>query len=1087
MSPEMKNFLSQLTKSFTAVPNASNRAKKRRQKAALEYGTFEPRKVMTSLTGFPVDSGALYQIHGIDGNRGQLSEVDLVNRTFSDVGSSAGFNINATAFRTADGLIYGLRRDTNELVRIGANGGNETLGKVAGMPSSGSYSGDFAEDGLLYMRNGSSFFGINVDELAVENVVTAKENVNRTYDIAWNPKTGLHYTIRRAGAKSEFISIDLRQGANAGEVSVINDNLQPSGTYGALFSDANGRILAANNRGGLYEIDLNSGEATFAGYSPRASSNDGAYSALGSLNLPPVVADTWVSVLETDSVVRLPIETPYDLEGQTLEALVTKLPDNGLVVTASGDRVSAGQRLSVEELTTLEFIPAENFDAEAKPTSLQYEVSDGSLTSEAKVEISFAGMSRIEGQVIILDDTEESSFEGYALNNEIVLTGKDSRGNSVTQTALTDVYGNFAFENVAPGNYQVAQVQPYVVFDGHVTADGIGATLGENTISNLTVGESPSSISGLTFYEHAPTLLSGFTYVDADGNGKVDASESGVSGVTLEINGKDFNGRVVSEKTTTDTYGFYEFRGLAPGSYSVSQTQPKQFVDGESNPGRFGGTAEANFIANIDLGAGELGLNYNFGEYETSSLSGSVFIDNDLDSANDQGDTPLEGIVIKLNGVDFRGQSVTRQTLTDADGQYSFPNLVAGTYHLTQVQPEGLEDGFSHVGIFNNDETVLSTNGNEGANRITDIEVGFGRDGRSFNFSEKIDYDFGRYFEETVVFTGTNEKDVFVFNAGTHQHYVELNGESHYIDASKTVNVVFDGKEGIDEVYMTGSSKVERVITTADSVIMRSETFRVQTVNTPFFVIASGGGYDKVTMYDTPEMDRAKLTQDYTRVWNDSGYFAETRGFHRSYFYSDNGGDDRAYLYDSKYDDTIEMTSSNARMISRKYYSFVRNVERVYAYSVNGGTDRSQFWDSAQDLDVFQARPNYARMYNNGFYNIAEGFAQADAFAHNAGENDRAYISGSTGDDILVSSPAKTGITGEGFAVDVHGFERTYTTSNGGNDRALLFDSKLDDRFIARPNEATLYNNDYYLKAVGPSSSGPLTLTRLLLRVSLVS
>ena len=1022
---------------------------------------------MTSLTAFPADSGMLYQIHGVEGDQGQLSEVDLVDRSFNDIGSNAGFKINATAFRAEDGFIYGLRRDSNELIRIGANGGNETLGKISGFPANGSYSGDFGEDGLLYMRNGSNFYGINVESLKVDNVVTASENVNRTYDIAWNPKTGLHYSVRRAGTRSEFISIDLRDGENAGQVTVINNDFQPSGTYGALFSDSSGRIVASNNMGGLYEVDAVTGDATFAGYSPRASSNDGAFSAQGSLNLPPVVADSWMSILEGDTERQLPIETPYDLEGQTLQVTVTSLPNRGDVLLSDGGSVSQGQQLSVEELVSLQYVPPADFDADAEATSFRYEVSDGSLASASKVDINFAGLSQIEGQVVVLDDSEESSFAGYAYNNEIRLTGQDFRGNDVAQISFTDVNGEFLFDELAPGEYQVQQVQPYVVFDSHVTAGDRDATLGTNLISNLQFGSTPESVSGLTFFEHAPSLLSGFTFVDDDGNGEVGVAESGVAGTTIEVSGVDFKGDSVSYLTSTDSYGFYEFRGLAPGTYSLTQSQPDQYISGESSVGEYGGTATGNLISNIKLGAGEFALNYNFAEYENSTIAGSVFIDNDLDSTNDQGDTPLEGITIQLSGTNFKGESVSLQTETDANGDYSFNGLVAGTYDLVQIQPDALENGYSHIGIFDNDETVLSTNGVASANRIEGIEVGFGRNGRSFDFSEKIDYEFAGRFEQTIVFTGTEAADVFVFNAGSTHHYVELNGVSQYIDASKTTNVFFDGKSGNDQVFMTGSSKVERVMTTENSAIMRSESWRVQTIDSSWFMIDSGGGYDKVVMYDTPEMDRAKMTQDYSRIWNESGYFAETRGYHRSYFYSDNGGDDRAYLYDSKYDDTIKMTSSNARMISRKYYSFVRNVDRVYAYSVNGGTDRSQFWDSARDQDIFQARPNFARMYNDGFYNAAEGFYQADAFAHNAGENDRAYLFGSAGDDILVSSPEKTGINGANYAMDVHGFERTYGVSNGGDDRALLFDSKLDDRFVSHPDYSTLYNDAYYLKASG--------------------
>jgi len=1066
MASQRNTWLAQWFDTFTN-PLAPSRTRRLNQLDGFAYESLEARKVMTSLAPLPVESGTLYQIHGVDGQQGQLSEVDLVNQSFSDVGENSGFKINATGFRVADGLIYGLRRDSNELVRIGADGSNETLGKIDGFPTSGSFSGDFGEDGLLYMRNGSNFYGINVDTVTVDNVISASENVNRTYDIAWNPKTGLHYSIRRAGTKSEFISIDLRNGETAGQVTVINDDLQPSGTYGALFSDASGRVVAANNQGGLYEVDLTTGEATFAGYSPRASSNDGAFSAAGTLNLPPVVQDSWMSILEGDSQRQLPITTPYDLEGQQLSVTVTGLPDSGQIVGTDGSPVVNGQQLSVEELTALRYESPQEFDSEQAPTSFRYEVSDGTLVSAANVEISFAGLSRIDGSVIVLDDSEESSFAGYAYNNEILLTGENYRGEQVSRATFTDVDGRFLFDDVAPGVYQVEQVQPYVVYDGHVTAVGQNVTIADNSVSNLRLSESPQAVSGITFYEHAPSLISGFSYIDHDADGKVGVTESGIAGVTVGLVGVDFNGNGVSATTTTDNYGFYEFRDLAPGTYDLTQTQPTNFIDGQSSVGEFGGTPLNNAITGIKVGAGEAVQNYNFGEHRSSSLSGSVFIDNDLDSVNDQGDTPLEGITIRLSGVDFRGEAVQAVTTTAADGTYRFDGLLAGKYELFQEQPDALEDGRSHVGIFNNDETVLSTNGVAETNRITGIEIGFDRHGRSYDFSEKIDYEFAGRFDETLVFSGTAEADVFVFSAGTTHHYVEVNGVSHYIDASKNTNIVFDTQTGDDRVYMTGSSNVERVITTEASAIMRGETFRVQTNESSWHIIDSGGGYDKVTMYDTPEMDRAKLTQDYTRVWNGDGYFVETRDFHRSYFYSDNGGDDRAYFYDSKYDDTIKMTSNNARMISRKFYSFVRDVERVYAYSVNGGSDRSQFWDSHLDRDVFQARPDYARMYNEGYYNVAEGFEQADAFAFNAGANDRAYLFGSAGKDILVSTPGKTGINGDGYAMDVHGFERTYSVSNGGDDQALLFDSKLDDRFIANPDSATLYNDQYYLNASG--------------------
>jgi len=189
--------------SFSKKFNNRHESKKRKQSNDFQYGKLEARQVMTTaLPAFSPDAGVLYQIHGVSDQQGQLSEIDLVNETFADVGDKAGFKINGTGFRTADGYIYGIKMDADELIRIGADGQNEILGKIDGLPNGSYFTGDFGKDGLLYLRHGNDYFGVNVDRVAVERVATADQNVTRTYDIAYNPETELHYSIRKSGQKA---------------------------------------------------------------------------------------------------------------------------------------------------------------------------------------------------------------------------------------------------------------------------------------------------------------------------------------------------------------------------------------------------------------------------------------------------------------------------------------------------------------------------------------------------------------------------------------------------------------------------------------------------------------------------------------------------------------------------------------------------------------------------------------------------------------------------------------------------------------------------------------------------------------------
>jgi hypothetical protein len=1042
------------------------RAEKNRPKT--QYESLETRQLLAAdLISFPIDAGVLYQIHGHNESQGQLSEIDVVNSSLTQIGDNAGFKINGVGFRTVDGLIYGMKMNTDELMRIGADGNNEVLGAVDQLPEGSYYTGDFGADGLLYVRHLDKFYGINVDELKVDRVVTANESVTRTYDIAFNPQTGLHYTVRKVAGGAEFISIDLREGEGTGDVTVINGNFDPAGTYGAIFSDANGRVFAANNQGGLYEIDYLTGVPTYAGDTPRASSNDGAFSSAASIDLPPVSVDGWMSTIAGSSDARVPIVEPYDLEDQPLTIVLGNLPDEGVLRGGDGNALSKGQTLTVDELLELTFDASEVGPEQTGLLNFDYSVSDGSHTVNTTMEISLAGYSKISGSVVVLDDTEDSAYAGYAYNNEIKLSGTDDWGGSVEMTTLSDINGNFSFEEVPPGVYSIVQDQPPIVFDNSVVKGNLIGDLAENSIVNVSVPQSPQAFTGLTFNEEAPVSISGFMYEDSDGNGVVGSAEPGIASVKVALNGIDSTGEVVQLETTSDSYGFYEFFDLRAGNYTLTQTQPDGCINGVENAGDFGGAVSNSAVSGIELSQGQQAQNYNFGELRKSTLTGSVFIDNDIDNAFDLGDTPLSGVTLHLTGTNYLGEEVSYTTVTNEDGSYLFDDFVAGVYTLEQEQPSGLEDGKSHVGIFDNDDAVYPENGRSvSSNRIGNVEVGIGRNGRSYNFSETVSYQLANRFDNEYVFVGTENEDKFSFEAGETYHVVTVNGVEHRIDAtSGTARILFNAKQGFDTITLTGSDAVEQATRTQGYSSMRSQNWFVGVANSEQYQFNSGGGFDRAFIYDTPLDDRVKMTQDYTRLWNDESNSLST-GFHRTYVYAVNGGEDRAYLYDSKYDDTVKMKDNNARVIGRKFYNFSGGFERVYAYSINGGSDRVQFWDSSSDMDTFEAKPSASRMFNDHFYNYAEGFYQVDSFAILGGENDRAFLHGSANDDILIANPSKAGMVGEGFNFDAHRFERLYSYSNGGNDRAYLFDSKLNDRFLEQSDNARLYNNDYFLKAV---------------------
>ncbi|MCI0703859.1 MAG: hypothetical protein L0241_22595 [Planctomycetia bacterium] len=95
----------------------------------------------------------------------------------------------------------------------------------------------------------------------------------------------------------------------------------------------------------------------------------------------------------------------------------------------------------------------------------------------------------------------------------------------------------------------------------------------------------------------------------------------------------------------------------------------------------------------------------------TSSLSGYVFVDSNENGVKDELESWLSGVTIHLTGQNDLGETVELTTITDANGFYSFESLRAGTYTLSEVQPEtgngqDLMDGLDYLGSLGGDNSV---------------------------------------------------------------------------------------------------------------------------------------------------------------------------------------------------------------------------------------------------------------------------------------------------------------------------------------------------------------------------------------------
>jgi large repetitive protein len=304
----------------------------------------------------------------------------------------------------------------------------------------------------------------------------------------------------------------------------------------------------------------------------------------------------------------------------------------------------------------------------------------------------------------------------------------DSTG-AVVATTTTGTDGRYKFTNLPADDYRVEEAQPVTHADGN-EYPGTGTTSSPANDAIAISLPAGSSSTANDFGEQplvAPTgSISGFVYVDAGDDGVKGATETPISGTTLQL--LDSAGAVVAT-TTTSADGSYVFSGVPAGTYSVVELQPTGYTDGKDTPGTGSTSSTVNERINIVLPAGGTSTSNNFGEQPAvavlpATISGFVYVDTNDDGLH-AGDSGIATTTVKLIAPDG---TVVATTTTGSDGSYSFPNVPAGTYRVVETQPAGYLDGKDTPG----------TGGTAGsANDTLIVTVGAGATSTENNFGEK--------------------------------------------------------------------------------------------------------------------------------------------------------------------------------------------------------------------------------------------------------------------------------------------------------------------------------------------------------------
>ncbi|WP_332368278.1 SdrD B-like domain-containing protein [Spirosoma telluris] len=309
------------------------------------------------------------------------------------------------------------------------------------------------------------------------------------------------------------------------------------------------------------------------------------------------------------------------------------------------------------------------------------------------------------GDYVWLDVNKDGAQTGESGIDGVKVYLYDQTGTTKLDSTVTAGGGKYLFDSLTDGSYVVKFISPtgYQSTSANTAGvtDDIDSDAGLNGFTGIYTIDTSQPESSTA--RNNPTVDAGFylpsaslgDYVFADNNkdGIQNNGDTPISGVVVTLY---TNGSAVAT-TTTNASGFYSFTGLTPGSslsYSVGFTTPSGYTATLANQGSDDALdSDADLITgrtqSVTLAPGEFNQTLDAGFYiPSASLGDYVFFDANKDGVQNNGDTPLSGVLVTL----YTNGSAAATTTTNASGFYSFTGLTPGSslsYSVGFTTPSG--------------------------------------------------------------------------------------------------------------------------------------------------------------------------------------------------------------------------------------------------------------------------------------------------------------------------------------------------------------------------------------------------------------
>ena len=290
--------------------------------------------------------------------------------------------------------------------------------------------------------------------------------------------------------------------------------------------------------------------------------------------------DSTLTVAAADGV----LDNDSDPDGDSFSAMISDMPTFG-TVTLNPDG-------------SFVYTPDANFFG---TDTFTYLATDGSANS-TKTTVTFTVNAQADAPVAS-NDTYTAPNDGTSVLIDVLANDTSSPDGNQTLTITSVSQGSAGGTVTIEGNKL-----RYTAKEG---------TLGTETVTYTitdTDGLTDTATLTVTVVDASDNTISGFVYVDADGDGNRDSGETGVPGVLVTLTGTDNFGNSVNRTALTADDGSYSFAELTSGTYRLTERQPTAMGDGSDSSAVSGAVVANDVISNLVISdSGTFGEN-NFGE-----------------------------------------------------------------------------------------------------------------------------------------------------------------------------------------------------------------------------------------------------------------------------------------------------------------------------------------------------------------------------------------------------------------------------------------------------------------------------------------